>query len=324
MQKPDGLTQGGTNMLGKIDRVDIRSIWKNEAADFSKWLAEDANLSMLGDEIGIRMHLIRREAAVGAFSVDILAEEETTGHKVVIENQLEQTDHDHFGKLFTYGSGYDAGILIWICKDVREEHRKAIDWLNDRTDNTLHIFLIKREAWRIGDSLPAPKFEVVCSPNDWAKTVKDTATGGRLSETNMLQLNFWTDFNTYVQANHGQLKLRKPQPQHWYDVTIEGVPATKAHLGLTAAFAKGFIRCEFYIPDDKALYHEMCQHRAEIEAELGLELAWEELPKAKASTIFVKKENVKVRDRRTWEGCHKWFMETATAFAQVFPKYYAK
>ena len=132
--------------LGQLDKINIREIWKHEATDFTQWLANDENLSILGNEIGINMRLIKAEADVGMFSADILAEEENTGHRIIIKNQLEQTDHDHFGKLFTYGSGYNAGILIWICKEVREEHRNAIDWLNEKTDNSLNIFVIKMEA----------------------------------------------------------------------------------------------------------------------------------------------------------------------------------
>jgi len=308
-------------MLGKLDEVDIRDIWKHEANDFTKWLSSEENLSALGDEIGISMSLVKTEAGVGAFSADIIAEEVSTGRKIVIENQLEQTDHDHFGKLFTYASGYDASILIWICREVRDEHRQAVDWLNERTNNNLHIFVIKMEVWKIGDSLPAPKFQVICSPNDWAKTVKETASG-KLGETNMLQLDFWSEFNTYLQENNSKLKSRKPQPQHWYDITIEGMPTTQAYLSLTVAFGKNFIRCELYIPDNKELYHKIYEHRAAIEAEFGHELIWEENPKAKASTISIRKENIKVRDRKAWKDSHKWLMETGSKFSVVFPKYY--
>lgn len=308
-------------MLGKLDKVDIRNIWKNEATDFTKWLASEENLSALGDEIGIGISLIKTEADVGAFSADILAEEENTGRKIVIENQLEQTDHDHFGKLFTYGSGHNASILIWVCRHVRDEHRQAIDWLNERTDNNLHIFVIKMEIWKIGDSLPAPKFQIICSPNDWAKTVKDT-TSGKLSETNMLQRDFWTEFNTYLQENTSQLKLKKPHPQPWYDVSIEGIPTTQAYLSLTVSLGKKFIRCEFYVPNNKELYHRIYKHKAEIETALGFKLFWDELPKRKASGAYIKKENIKLNDRKTWVDSHKWLTETANKFTEVFPKYY--
>lgn len=310
-------------MLGKLEKINIREIWKNEATDFTKWLATEENLSALGDEIGIGISLIKTEAGVGAFSADILAEEENTGRKIVIENQLEQTDHDHFGKLFTYGSGHSASILIWVCREVRDEHRQAIDWLNERTDSNLNIFVIKMEVWKIGDSSPAPKFQIICSPNNWAKIMKDPV-GGKLSEINMLQLDFWTEFNEYLQEIGSKLKSRKPQPHHWYDITIEGIPTTQACLSLTVSFAKKFIRCEFYIHDNKDLYHKIYQHKADIEAELGYELIWDELPQAKASSTHIKKEILKVKDRKTWEGSHKWIVDTASKFSEVFPKYYTK
>lgn len=308
-------------MLGKLVKVDLRDIWKHEAIDYTNWLAKDENLALLGEEIGINMHLVEKEASVGKFSADILAEEENTGRKIVIENQLEQTDHDHFGKLFTYGSGYEAGILIWICREVREEHRNAIDWLNERTDNSLNIFVLRMEVWKIADSQPAPKFQIVCSPNDWAKTVKNTASGSKLSTTNMLQIEFWTNFNTFIQENHGQLRLRKPQAQHWYDISIDGISSSQAYISLTVSFNRDFIRCEFYIPNNKELFHKLSQHKTEIEKELGYGLTWQELPKAKASSIHIRKDNIKLKDGQTWVDAHEWLFEHTNKFIEVFPKY---
>jgi hypothetical protein len=127
--------------LGKLEKVNIREIWKNEAKDFTTWLAKEENLALLSAEIDIPLKLIKIEASVGSFSADILAEEENTGNKAIIENQLEETDHDHLGKIITYGSGFDAKYLIWIFRDIREEHRQAIDWLNEKTDS-LYIFAL--------------------------------------------------------------------------------------------------------------------------------------------------------------------------------------
>jgi hypothetical protein len=120
--------------LGKLKKVDLKNEWKHEAYDFSKWLAQQENLDMLSDEIGIGIQLIEREASVGKFNVDILAQEENSERKIIIENQLETTDHGHLGKIITYAAGYDAEIIIWIVKDVRDEHKKAIEWLNEHTD----------------------------------------------------------------------------------------------------------------------------------------------------------------------------------------------
>jgi len=314
--------ESGTTVLGKIEKVDIRDIWKTEATDFTRWLAREENLSLLSDEIGIGMNLIKIEAGVGTFSADILAEEQNTGRKIVIENQLEQTDHDHFGKLFTYGSGLDAGILIWICKHIREEHRQAIDWLNEKTDNSLHIFVIKMEVWKIGDSKPAPKFQVICSPNDWAKTVKDTSKGNgssKLSETNLLQLDFWTEFNIYMNEKNPGFKARKPHPQHWYDVAIG---SSQANISLTVSFTKNFIRSELYIPDNKELFNKLNDEKDVIEKELNISLNWNELPKAKASTITISKNMPQIKNKETWEGCFIWFGEIVNKFTDIFPKYF--
>ena len=148
--------------LGKLEKVkDLRSVWKHEANDFTNWLAEEENLNTLGEEIGIDIELISTEAKTGSFSTDILASESNTNNKIIIENQLESTDHNHLGKIITYASGHDAKIIIWIVKDVREEHRQAIDWLNEHTDEEINIFLCKIELWKIGNSEIAPKFQIM-------------------------------------------------------------------------------------------------------------------------------------------------------------------
>ena len=168
------------NTLGKIKKVELREGWKHEANDFTRWMSQEENLALLGDEVGFDIKLIQTEAKVGSFNVDILAEEENTGNKIVIENQLEVSDHDHLGKVITYASGYNAKIVIWVVKDVREEHRNAIDWLNENTNEEIGFYLLKIELWQIEDSLPAPKFEIICKPNDWAKTIKSTSESTEL------------------------------------------------------------------------------------------------------------------------------------------------
>jgi len=124
------------------------------------------NLELLSEEIDIELSLIGTEYNVGRFNVDIYAEESGVGRKVIIENQLWKTDHDQLGKLITYASGLAAEIIIWIVKDVFEEHRQAIDWLNENTAENIYFFAIRMEVWKIGDSEPAPKFHIVSKPND--------------------------------------------------------------------------------------------------------------------------------------------------------------
>lgn len=305
-------------MLGKLVKVeDLRTIWKHEAYDFTKWLSKDENLSLLGDEIGIEINLLETEASVGSFSVDILAEEESTGRKIIIENQLESTDHDHLGKIITYASGYDAEIIIWVVKEIREEHRQAIDWLNEHTDEKTNFFIVKVELWKIGDSPCAVKFQVVSRPNDWAKSVRQTTNNANLTDTKVLQLEFWNEFKTYALSRGSNLKLRKAFPQHWYDLSY-GVSGS--HIGLTINTQLKQIGCEIYISDSKELYRTFEQQKEQIENELGFELEWMELPNKKASRIKAT-TTADLNSRSKWENYFEWLKEVAEKFQKTFYKY---
>lgn len=154
----------------------------------------------MSDAIGLDISFLQTEASVGKISVDILAEEENTSRKIVIENQLESTDHDHLGKIITYASGFDAEIIIWIVKEVRDEHKQAIDWLNDNTNEKINFFAISIELWKIGNSPFAPRFNIISKPNNWAKALKKSTTAASQNNTTglkMLQLEFWTNLNEY-------------------------------------------------------------------------------------------------------------------------------
>jgi len=303
--------------LSKLEKVDLRDVWKHEAIDFTNWLAKPENLELLSDEIGIDISLIQTEASVGNFNVDILAEEENTGRKIVIENQLESTDHDHLGKIITYASGYDAEIVIWIVRSVRDEHKQAVDWLNEHTDSNINIFAIQMEVWKISNSPYAPKFQVIAKPNDWAKAVKTATTQSELSDTKLLQLEFWTKFKEYVQDNKGNIKLRKAYPQHWYDISFG---FSNAHLALTVNSQSEQMACEVYIPDSKELFSSLHESKSEIEADLGEQLEWEELPEKKASRIKLV-SNGNLSDQDQWQQYHSWMFSKVTDFQTVFSKY---
>lgn len=150
--------------LGRLEQVDLREAWPNEAINFTPWLAE--NIDHLGDALGLDLEVREQEAAVGPFSLDLLVHDVNGDRPVVIENQLDATDHDHLGKLLTYAAGYDAHVVIWIGKTFREEHRAALDWLNSRTGESTSFFGVVVEVWRISSSTAAPHFSVVASPNN--------------------------------------------------------------------------------------------------------------------------------------------------------------
>ena len=302
--------------LGTLKKIDLREIWQHEASDFTTWLAKKENLQLLGEEIGIDISPVETEAAVGRFNVDLLAEEDNTRRKIIIENQLEVTNHDHLGKLITYASGLGADILIWIVKDVRDEHKQAIDWLNEHTDDGINIFIIRMELWRIGDSPCAPKFHVVSQPNDWAKAIKKSVSGSTsLTDRKLMQLDFWSSFKAFAKENK-KLRLRKAYPQHWYDISIG---SSKAHLSLVVDADNHQVRCEFYIPDSEALYRALAERQKAIDTAVGRKLEWMELPGRKASRIRAVHE-IDVKNRDNWDAAFQWLADTAIRFQDVFSR----
>lgn len=303
--------------LSKLDKVDLREVWKHEALDFTNWLSKPENLELLSDEIGIEILLIQTEASVGNFNVDILAEEKNTGRKIVIENQLETTDHDHLGKIITYASGFDAEIIIWIVKSVRDEHKQAVDWLNEHTDSEINIFTIQMEVWKISDSPYAPRFHIIAKPNDWAKAVKKSTTQTKFSDTKLLQLEFWTKFIEFVRDNNGKIKLRKAYPQHWYDISFG---FSNAYITLSVNSQSEQMTCEIYIPDSKKLFLFLHEQKEDIEKDLSEKLIWDELPDKKASRIKLI-VNGDLFNHANWKQYHMWMLDKATNFRNVFEKY---
>lgn len=303
--------------LGRITRIeDLRSIWPHEARDFSKWLAKEENLTLLSDEIGIDIVLEELESAVGDFSVDLYAREEGSSRRIIIENQLEDTNHDHLGKIITYASGKGAEVIVWIVKHARDEHRQAIEWLNQHTDENIGFFLVEIELWRINDSVPAPKFNVVERPNDWAKTVK--AAGG-LSETKKLQYEFWQAFCQYAfgKADFAQqFSRRKALPQHWYDLSIG---SSACHVGLTVNTVKKTIGAEIYIDDDKALFEKYKSRKQEIEAELNTELIWRVA--AKACRILAVNKGIDLQCREKWPEYFEWLCIMTCKLREITKQY---
>lgn len=301
--------------LSKIKEINLRSIWKEEEI-FTKWLAEEENLRKLSDRIGISMKLLTTEAGVGSFSADILAEEENTGRKIIIENQLEKTDHTHLGQLLTYASGYDADIIIWMVDRETDEHRNAIDWLNEHTDEKLNLFIIKIKVLQIEDSPFAIDFQIISQPNDWARAIKESGIKSELSETKLMQLDFWNKFKEYAVSKKTGLKLRKAYPQHWYDISIGN---SRAYISLVASPTDGFVRCSLYIPNSKETFAMLSKEKEKIEKELGEKLEWQELPESKASRIKIEK-SADVENLTEWEKHFEWLRQQADLFQNVFTK----
>lgn len=267
-----------TPQLGSIEKLPLRSIWPNEAHNFTRWMAEEENLSQLGDAVGIDLELQETESAVGGFSADIYAKESGTGRKIIIENQLEDTDHDHLGKIITYAAGKDAQAVIWVVGRARDEHRKAVEWLNQHTDEDSAFFLAEVEVWRIGDSLPAVRFNVVESPNEWAKAEK-AKTG--LSETQKVQMSYWEQFYETATAKLPRnMKPVRPRPQGWTNVYVGN---SQYHLEANIRIQKKNAGVCLYIADNKEIGAKAREHLAALEEAVGVEALYTDA--AKASTV---------------------------------------
>ncbi|MBR6513346.1 MAG: DUF4268 domain-containing protein [Clostridia bacterium] len=304
--------------LGKLKEIkDLRKVWPHEALDFTPWLAEDDNLALLADAVGLEITLDETESSVGDFNVDIYATETGTDKKIIIENQLEDTNHDHLGKLITYASGKSADIIIWVVKRAREEHRAAIEWLNNHTDENILFFLVEIKLYQIGSSDIAVKFEVVEKPNDWTKEIKRNVNN---SPTLQARYDYWVAFNDYAFKNSNFSKTfnkRKASTDHWMTLSI-GSSACAITISQVRKF--NHLIVELYISDDKELYHRLYDNKVMIENEIGLQLEWNELPEKKASRILAY-QTVDFDNKDDWPNQFDWLMDVAVKIKKAFKKY---
>ncbi|MCW0482733.1 DUF4268 domain-containing protein [Gaoshiqia sediminis] len=303
--------------IGKLEKVDIRQLWIGEASDFTPWLAKKENMELLGDEIGIELEVVQQEKNVGSFRADILCRSTIDNHNILIENQLEKTDHTHLGQILTYAAGLDAVTIIWIAKKFTEEHRAAIDWLNKITDDKFNFFGIEIEVYRIGDSLPAPFFQIVSKPNDWSKAVKATTQSQELTETKALNLEYWQAMKQYLEDKGTLLKQQKPLPQHWTNFALG---KTDIYMAAVASVRDGFIRVELNIntTNAKEQFRILQSKYEELAAvEIGDKIFWNELPDRKVSLVSLEK-SVNVADKSNWPEQHQWLLENLEKFDKFF------
>lgn len=300
--------------FGNLKQVELRKEWNHEAFDFTQWLIRAENLQLLSNEIGIEIAPKEAEARRGKYSVDILAEEESTGKKVIIENQLEKTDHDHLGKIITYASGYNAEYIVWIVKDANEEHRQAVEWLNEHTIPELYFFLIKLELWKIDESKPAVKFNTLVQPNEWMKVLRDIQINNNLTETKELQLSFWTNFKAYSNEKDITFTTRKPRASRAYDLPIG---TSEAYIRLTINTRPKEIGVSLIIKDNQELFDEYFERKQEIEEEIGEVLIWDAPENQKRSSIRMIK-SADLENEEKWSEYFEWLMQKAQIFKQVF------
>ncbi|SFI24511.1 protein of unknown function [Pseudobutyrivibrio sp. OR37] len=307
-----------TMKLGKLNEVDIRKLWSHEQYDFSEWLSKSENLEQLNEVIGLTLSEVEKEVYVGAYRCDLVGVDETTGDKVIIENQLEASNHDHLGKIITYASGLDAKVVVWIVKEAREEHRSAIEWLNNNTSDKLNFFLIEIHAYQIGNSLCAPKFEIVEKPNGFIKNAKGQSGSGEYNKGQSEKIEFWTRFNEILIERGKPFNVRKPTTDHWYDIAIG---TSDAHVSLTIVNREHVVGVELYIPDNKELFEKLYLQKEEIDEKLGLHPDWQRLDGKKAARILYRMPGLDFEDHSNYESLMNEMIDKAALFAKVFKKY---
>lgn len=308
--------------LGHLKRVPLRTIWQHEAQGFTPWLAQQENLELLGETIGQAIELIASEHDVGPYSADIVCTTKATNEKVVIENQLEKTDHKHLGQIITYAAGLEACTVIWVAETFTDEHRAAIDWLNSVSNERIGFFAVELELWSIGDSKAAPKFNVVSRPNSWTKRLAESSQGissENLTPTKKLQLEYWTQFRRFLESNRSQLASRQPRAQHWFDFSIG-----RSGFWLSANFVVQQNRSTvlFVIGHEaaKAYFKIIEKDRVTIESEIGEALDWRVNDEGKQSMISISKSWKSIEDRNIWPQMNEWYQSKLESFEKTFAK----
>ncbi len=308
--------------LGRLHKVELREAWLSECNDFTPWLAQEENLKLLAETIGIELELESQEKEVGPFRADILCKDTATDNWVLIENQLERTDHCHLGQLLTYAAGLNAVTIVWIAQRFTEEHRAALDWLNEHTDDKIYLFGLEIELWRIGDSPIAPKFNIISQPNDWARTVQAAAAGGEPTGHKQLQLNFWTAFREFMEAKKSFVRCQKPSPQHWMS---HAIGRSGVHLNSIVSIwnsetngKRPEIRSDLMLTglNAKKEFAALLEQKEAIEKALGFPLRWHN-PDGKQCRIY-SRQDADFLNEQLWPQQFDWLRQRLESMHRVF------
>lgn len=304
--------------IGRLTKVNIKELWRHEQYDFSSWLSKEENIELLNDILGLTLIDVKKEVNVGAYRCDIVAKDETSDTVIVIENQLEASDHDHLGKIITYASGLSADFIVWIVKEARSEHRSAIEWLNNNTNKNINFFLIELHAYKIGNSIPAPKFEVIEMPNNFIKNTKLKTNDDVLSKSESSRLEFWTRFNEVLEERNKPFNPRKPSTDHWYSIALG---TSKAHMNILLVSKDNYIGLDIQVNDDKELFDKLFFKKDIIENEIGLNFDWQRLDNKKASRIIYKINSLNFDDKSNYNDLINTVIDRVLQIKPIFSKY---
>jgi len=309
--------------LGRLEQIkDLRSVWKDEARDFTPWLSQESNLELIGETLGYGadwLELVEMEAVVGTFNADLLCKDTASDDRfVIIENQFGNTDHDHLGKLLTYAAGRKAKTVIWVAERVRDEHRAAIDMLNDATGDDFQFFALEIELWRIGDSQVAPRFNVIAKPNDWARRAASSRGNptAALTDLKKTYVAYWTEFKSAL-SEQSTLRCQKPSPQQWMLIPI-GRSFFTLTVNINTREQWIRVQLELHGKDAAGFFQLLERDKVEITAQSPIPLDWEDLPGKKGARISIKQTDTDPTDRATWNRQHGWLINNLNTLYGLF------
>lgn len=298
--------------FGKIEQVSIKKMFDHEERDFTPWLAE--NIDKLSEEIGMELEVEATEAAVGPYSADILAKDTGSDRYVIIENQFGKTNHDHLGKLITYAAVLDAAAVIWVASDFTEEHQKALDWLNEYTSRDISFYGVKVELWKIDESRPAIRFNIISHPADISR--EEAVAQAPMTETKKIQLEFWTMFRDRLIQTKALTKTQTPGAHHWFDIA----------LGRSGIFLSDVL----YPPENRmgvrlylrnriadTVLEQLNKEKEEIETEIGQKLQWNPYP-ANRDKVIALDLKIDLRKKEKWPEYIDWMVENTRKFMKAF------
>ncbi len=302
--------------FGILKTIEPRRKWTNEAKDFTPWLA--SNIGELNKALGLELEVENIEVAAGPYSADILAKDTGTGKYVIIENQLEKTNHDHLGKAITYASVLDASTIIWIAIEFTEEHKKSLDWLNDHTNEEISFYGVQLELWQIDDSKAALKFNIISKPNLAIRQAARSKAIEDLSENKKFQYKYWNKLREKLAKTKKIPSLQTPRPQYWFDVSLG---RSNIFLSNTCNTEENTVSVRVYIGNKIAdtMLPYLKSRKDEIESSLGEKLIWNPNPDNRDKVIVLSHETDFSNDLKVEESLD-WLVSKNVKFREVFSK----
>ncbi len=329
--------------FGRLEQVELRTVWVSEDNDFASWMARSESLAMLGEALNLELELENMDGWVTPYRGGVVCRERGNGSYVVIENQLEHTDQSHLGQLLAYAADLKAVTMVWVAAQFTQEDRNTLNWLNEITRDSINFFGLEVELWRIADSPLAPKFHLVSKPNGWRERAapekdiaSDTVAGAtpekmedqlQLVENdlqkeyqlveNELQKEYWQSLRHYLESSGSFIRPGTPRSQNWMNFDVG-----HWRLRMTAFnnMREGGIGVQLIIREGDAdvSYHTLYQQRGEIGSEIGDALEWRELPEHKQGQVMLRRYNADPTNRAQWAEQHTWFKEKLEAFDRAF------